>query len=267
MKRASPRATPGHLISRRVMKGAVQVKKQFSLVALTLAILLVSTLSPAWAKNMTWSGTVDDTVDIVISGRSVTYRNVTGGGVHNKSFQFNNNLPPYFQNARLDNAFGRGSINIVNRQNGQIVVRIQDPLPGSSNYRFTLRWEDNGGGDGNGIGITVPNGNGSNGGNNNWNGGSNSVRWQGQVEGVEDIHIVGRNVTWNLVTGTGSWNVRYNLNGALPARAVRVSLNRRQGRGSVYIVEQPNYNNNFICTIRIVDKAFGAGQYDITATW
>ena len=244
------------------------MKKTLTLITLTLTTLLVSMISPVWAGSMNWSGRVDDNVNIVIRGRNVQYRQVTGDGVRNDTYHFNNSLPSNFRNARLDNAFGRGQIKIINRQNGEVVVRIQDPQDGASDYRFTLRWDEGGGnGDNPQFGINTPNNGNNNGGGSSNGTGYNSVRWQGQVEGVEDIHIVGNNVTWNLVTGTGSWNVRYNQNGRLPARSVRVTLTKRQGRGNVYISEQPSYDNNYICTVRIVDRQFGAGQYDLTLSW
>jgi hypothetical protein len=244
------------------------------LAALAFVVGLFCHVSPAFAGSITWSGKVDDNVDIVIRGNSVSYQNITDAGLQNTAFRFNGGIFPEFSNLRLENVSGRGTVTIFRRSrpNGEAIVRIQDPQLGAGFYRFTLAWDDNGtmatsGGpfQGNANGTYEGNTNGVNG---NGNGpGKNSLHWHGTVAGAEAVHVQGSTVTWNRVNGTGAWAMSFDLNGRMPPRAVTISVIKNRGRGNVYVLRQPTPENGYKFTIRIEDDMPGSDTYDFTATW
>jgi hypothetical protein len=268
------------------------MNKQILLLALALLALMAGASAPVRAdsNNLTWSGEVDDKLEIVIRGRSLYYRNVTGNRPRDIDYDFDDSLPAREVNVRLDRRSGRGSIDLIerpNRNNGySAVVRIHDPQAGSSRYSFTLRW-DNNSGSGNWGGNGGNNGNwGGNGGSGgNWGGGNNNggdwsggggwdnsvgrrtIRWTGRVDGTNDIRIQRDDVQWRKVDGRGAWDVRYQVGEPLPYQQINVRIDKRRGRGSVYVLTQPGRQNNYTLTIRVVDKDPGDDYYDFSVRW
>lgn len=240
--------------------------KKVSGALLSLLIIALGVISPAMARSgtVTWSGRVDDKLEIVISGRSVSYRNISGNKPTDINYRFSETMPSENMNIRVIRRTGRGSVTVSqspNRVNGYAaVIRIDDPNGGSDRYEFEMRWDTNGN-NGNGNGYN----NGNNG--NNGNVGSGEIRWSGRVDGAEDIRIKGSNVSWSRVEGNGATNVNFRVGSPLPSRAVTCNVNKRQGRGQVYVRQQPNSGNNYFCIIRVVDKASGDDFYDFTLRW
>ncbi len=240
--------------------------KKVSGALLSLLIIALGVISPAMARSgtVTWSGRVDDKLEIVISGRSVSYRNISGNKPTDINYRFSETMPSENMNIRVIRRTGRGSVTVSqspNRVNGYAaVIRIDDPNGGSDRYEFEMRWDTNGN-NGNGNGYN----NGNNG--NNGNVGSGEIRWSGRVDGTEDIRIKGSNVSWSRVEGNGATNVNFRVGSPLPSRAVTCNVNKRQGRGQVYVRQQPNSGNNYFCIIRVVDKDNGDDFYDFTLRW
>ncbi len=48
---------------------------------------------------------------------------------------------------------------------------------------------------------------------------------------------------------------------------VNVRVDKRDGRGRVFIVQQPNRRNNFTTIVQIVDSKGGADSYRFTLHW
>jgi hypothetical protein len=253
--------------------------KKVSGALLSLLIIALGVISPAMARSgtVTWSGRVDDKLEIVISGRSVSYRNISGNKPTDINYRFSETMPSENMNIRVIRRTGRGSVTVSqspNRVNGYAaVIRIGDPNGGSDRYEFELRWDTNGNNNGNnngngnyGGGSNNGNGNGYNNGNSG-NVGNGEIRWSGRVDGAEDIRIKGSNVSWSRVEGNGATNVNFRVGSPLPSRAVTCNVNKRQGRGQVYIRQQPNSGNNYFCIIRVVDKDSGDDFYDFTLRW
>lgn len=243
-------------------------------VLILLSLLAVAPASVRADSGLNWSGVVDDKLEIVVRGRNVFYRNITGDRPQNINADMDGRLPARNVDVRLDRRNGRGSIDIIerpNRNNGYAaIVRINDPQAGAARYNFTLRWNDNGDGGGNG-GSGGNWGGGNNGGNNGggWdnNVGNNAIRWSGRVDGVNDVRIQGNNVKWFKVEGRGAWDVNYRVGDRLPNAQTNVRIDKRRGRGSVYILTPPGRQNNYTLTIRVVDKDSGDDFYDFTARW
>ncbi len=111
---------------------------------------------------------------------------------------------------------------------------------------------------------------GWNGGNGSWNGGWNGggrLHWSGGVDDQVEIRIQGNRVDNVNVTGDGLRDVRADLSGQLPRRDVSLHVDKREGRGTVSVVQQPSAWNNYTAVIRIRDTRAGMGYYDVDVTW
>jgi hypothetical protein len=93
---------------------------------------------------ISWSGSVDDTVNVYVQGGRVWEQVVSGQGLGGVNARVFNPLPPQREVVSLTNVRGRGQVWIVqqpHRRNGYTaIVRIRDPQPGRSNYHFRLIW-------------------------------------------------------------------------------------------------------------------------------
>jgi hypothetical protein len=94
------------------------------------------------------------------------------------------------------------------------------------------------------------------------------LRWSGNIDDVTDIIISGRRVQYRTRSGAPVRDARYDLRGAaLPNREVDVSIGVQQGRGTVYVVQQPSRSNNYTAIIRVSDQRSGYGAYDFDVVW
>ncbi|MCY7375765.1 MAG: hypothetical protein LH472_07315 [Pyrinomonadaceae bacterium] len=97
--------------------------------------------------------------------------------------------------------------------------------------------------------------------------GGGSVEWSGTVDDTVQIRIRNGNVRTRVLTGRAYNNEDYNFNGREPRRNADVRVEKRDGRGRVYVVQQPNRQNNFTTIIQIIDSKGGADRYRFTAYW
>ncbi len=98
------------------------------------------------AGSLSWSGRVDDVVEIQISGRRVDA--ITRSGVRVSDVNSNirgNGLPNRNTNLRIEQRSGRGSIAVIQQPsswNGYTaIIRINDSRSGAAYYDFTAYWE------------------------------------------------------------------------------------------------------------------------------
>lgn len=93
------------------------------------------------------------------------------------------------------------------------------------------------------------------------------MTWRGRVD--DDIRITIRGGTADVETigGTPYYDAQPNFTASLPPRRVNVRLTAKQGRGEVYIEQQPSRENNFACVVRIKDSRGGAADYQFELTW
>jgi hypothetical protein len=98
---------------------------------------------------------------------------------------------------------------------------------------------------------------------------SGSLDWRGTVDDTVRLVIRSRNVRVRTITGTPYNDSTYDFNGGSPDRFnnARVRVDKRDGRGRVYVVEQPSRRNNFRTVIQIDDPKGGADRYRIRVYW
>ncbi len=96
---------------------------------------------------------------------------------------------------------------------------------------------------------------------------SGSMQWSGTVDDVVQIRIRNRNARSRTISGRGYNDDNFNFNGRAPRQNANVSVDKRDGRGRVYIVQQPSRRNNFTTIVEIVDKKGGPDRYRFTLNW
>ena len=262
-------------------------------------IAITSSSAAADQPLFTWAGTVDREVYIVMHGNDIS----TQGRDANLPYQarVSSAIPRGRGDVEVRVEEGRGNVAVIEQpsaSNGyRAVIRVQDPSGGADRYRLTAFWRDNGSVDRNGRDDgdrydrydkkdkrekkskheqdrddddrRYDRG--------RWDnrnpraddiGGPGVLRWSGLVDDVAEIRIQGRRVDMITRSGAPLQNVNSDINGAgLPRRDVRVDVDQRSGRGSVYVVQQPNASNGFTAIIRLEDRRSGAAFYDFNARW
>ncbi|BDI33882.1 hypothetical protein CCAX7_59330 [Capsulimonas corticalis] len=114
--------------------------------ALALTIAAGTMSVQANAASLRWSGDVDDTAVIKVSGNDVRVH-ANAEGVRNDRFDFRGGaLPSRPVIVTLREADGRGGVRLAQQpseRNGYTaVVRITDKDPGRNHYDFVLQWND-----------------------------------------------------------------------------------------------------------------------------
>ncbi|MEZ5346202.1 MAG: hypothetical protein R2681_11690 [Pyrinomonadaceae bacterium] len=210
--------------------------------------------------GMSWSGNVDNLVQISIRGRSASVRTLEGQRVRNVNYNFQTSLPNREVNVEVRKRDGRGSVKVIQQparfNNYTAIVEIHDSSGGSDNYRFDLTWENRFGNDDGWFG----NNNGS-------NSSGPEMTWSGNVDDVIRISISGRRARVSRLSGRSPYNIRTNFDDALPRNNVVVTLRKREGRGSVRIIEQPRANNGYTAVVEIDDSRGGSDFYSFELNW
>jgi hypothetical protein len=94
--------------------------------------------------SLEWRGRVDDRVQLVIRGRSVEERTLSGARLAEGRAAFSSGLPAVPVRVSVRNLAGRGEVRVVqqpSRQNGYTaIVEIYDPTRGVQEHRLQLTW-------------------------------------------------------------------------------------------------------------------------------
>lgn len=93
------------------------------------------------------------------------------------------------------------------------------------------------------------------------------VIWKGTVDGRVQLLIRGDTVEVRTLSGLDNGAGTYNFTSALPARNIRVEAERKKGRGSVKMVQQPSKSNAYTAIVEIYDSGGGARQYEVDVYW
>ena len=94
-----------------------------------------------------------------------------------------------------------------------------------------------------------------------------SMEWSGTVDDVTQIVIRNRNARTRHISGRFYDDYRFNFDGRAPRQNVNVRVDKRSGRGRVFIVQQPNRRNNWATIVQIDDSKGGADRYRFTLYW
>ena len=268
---------------------------------LSFAVPLLAAGAPALlAQNrtlFTWTGRVDREVQISMRGRDVWTNSGDGG---RSRVRVESMLPRTDGYVRVEAQDGRGDVSVIQQpaswNDYTTIVRVRDRNSGSDRYQLLAYWEsrygDNRGGYGRGNGNNggYGRGNGNNGNgrwgrddddddrdqglppridprdrsNGGWNNGSGAaLRWSGSVDSDVEIRLSGRRVDERALSGGETRDERSSVIGnGLPRRDVQLVIAQRQGRGTVYVAQQPTAYNGYTAVIRVRDPQGGYGYYD-----
>lgn len=203
------------------------------------------------AGSAYWNGRVDDRANIVIRGNTIYAENVSGNQTTTSSQNVRGSLPRRATNVTVNKRDGRGIVSIIqqpNRSNNfTAIIQIYDPKSGSGNYKIEASWVG-------AANVEEPYQSGS-------------VSWRGRVDQTVNILISGSDVQSIDVATTGLWSVSHNINGYLARRPGSISAYKRKGRGTVTVLQQPTWENDFTAIVQIFDPNGGADNYEVDISW
>lgn len=202
-------------------------------------------------NNIFWTGRVDDRVNISITGATVQSVAVSGSEVSRVDYRLNNTLPRRAVNVSVRKTKGRGDVFVVqqpNRDNNYTaIVQVNDSKGGASDYQLEVGWETSK--------VEEPYQPGR-------------VYWSGRVDNKVHVIIEGDYVRSIDMAGTGMSNVNFNLTGYLARRNGNVITARKlRGRGSVQVIQQPSWDNDFTTIVQILDPDRSSDDYQIEISW
>jgi hypothetical protein len=96
---------------------------------------------------------------------------------------------------------------------------------------------------------------------------SGRISWRGRVDDDVRIVIRGGRADVETIGGTPFYDASTNFGSSLPRRRVNVRVEKRRGRGEVFIEQQPTRENDFSAVIRIRDPRGGASDYEFDVIW
>ena len=274
--------------------------------ALALSLTAAVTPASAQQQRslFTWNGHVDREVLIVMRGRDVSTRAPNEERGRERT-RLDGVLPRAEGVVTVDVRGGRGDVDVVqqpsSRNDYTTIVRIRDERPGDDRYRVAAYWRPTSYGDGRGNDRDGRyderddrrgrggwgrgrdrnddydrddrrgNGGGWGNGNGRWgsgNGYSGAIAWRGQVDDVVEVRVQGRRVDYVTRSGATVRDVQTRVSGnGLPERDVSVTIRNSQGRGKIWVAQQPSARNGYTAVIRIQDPQGGFGYYDFQAAW
>ena len=94
-----------------------------------------------------------------------------------------------------------------------------------------------------------------------------SMEWSGTVDDVIQIRIRNRNARIQHISGRAYYDSDSYFSGRAPRENTNASVDKRDGRGRVFIVQQPNRRNNWTTIVQINDNKGGPDRYRFTVYW
>lgn len=111
-------------------------------------------------------------------------------------------------------------------------------------------------------------GGGNTGGGNTGGGGATGrAFWRGMVDDVVQLEIRGRSIEVRTISGRAYPEGNYSFTLPLPTRGVTVGVEKKSGRGTVEVIQQPSRSNDFTTIIQIRDRDGGAREYQLEIFW
>lgn len=207
-------------------------------------------------NTATWGGRVDDRANIIIRGGSIRSEDASGTGLQVAYQNINGSLGRRATTVSARRTGGRGSVIVIQQPSRfndfTAIVQVVDTRGGADDYRVEISWT--GGGFGGGPIVDDPYRSGS-------------VRWSGRVDQTASIIISGGDVETRDESGTGVSNVNFNITGVLVRRSGSVTVRKRNGRGTVRVLQQPSRDNDFTAIVQIFDPGSGADNYELDINW
>lgn len=90
------------------------------------------------------------------------------------------------------------------------------------------------------------------------------LHWAGNVDDQLEIRIQNGRVDYRTISGNQPTNIRASLGNVDMSRGGSVAVVQNQGRGQVYVAQQPSQWNGYTTVLRVRDPQGGYGYYDFT---
>ena len=94
-----------------------------------------------------------------------------------------------------------------------------------------------------------------------------TLNWSGRVDNRVNIVIRGSTFTTQTIAGRTLGGVSGRMSGALPRRQAQLSVRKLDGRGSVFVIQQPNRVNGYTAIVQISDPRSSDDNYRILVSW
>jgi hypothetical protein len=93
------------------------------------------------------------------------------------------------------------------------------------------------------------------------------LSWQGTID--DEVHLIirGNTAQTKTISGTEYADAFFSFSSPLPSANLRVFVNKKDGRGSAKVIQQPTADNDFTAIIQILDKSGGAREYGLEIYW
>lgn len=235
-----------------------------------------------------WNGRVDREVQIVMRDGNVWTNDIGRTEPGRARSRAMGVLPRENGEVTLQVTNGRGNVDVIQQPSARnsytTIVRIRDPQSGADNYRVAAYWQGYSNGDvydrnrGARMGRgRNPNGvyRGDNDGDDDDRGqsrggygqygnyGRSVLHWSGNVDNELEIRIQNGRIDYRTISGQQPTSIRADRgNVDLGRTDARVTVSQNQGRGSVWVAEQPSSWNGYTTVIRVRDPQGGYGYYD-----
>ncbi|MGI9056536.1 MAG: hypothetical protein ACR2F2_12125 [Pyrinomonadaceae bacterium] len=93
-----------------------------------------------------------------------------------------------------------------------------------------------------------------------------TIDWSGRVDNRVNIEIRGNEITNRIVAGRFVQGYQ-NMSGVLPRRNATVSVSKLAGRGTAFVLQQPDRNNNFTAIVQVSDPRNSDDEYRLQIRW
>jgi hypothetical protein len=197
-----------------------------------------------------WTGRVDDRVSISLQGSDVRNVDVSGTGMRSVSHQIKGSLPKRPAEVFVKKTGGRGDVSVIqqpNRLNDYMaIIQVSDPRPEDDKYKLEITWVV----DTKEEPYT-----------------EGKLFWTGRIDQTAQVKISGDKFQNVDVSQTGLTSLFSNLTGSLARRVGKVSVNKIKGRGSITVIQQPDWDNDFTAIVQINDEQIGASDYNFEVIW
>jgi hypothetical protein len=243
------------------------------------------------AELFEWTGEVDREIQVVMRGSNVWTNTVGQNERPRARTRTYNRLPGENGQVYVQMTSGRGRADVIqqpSRQNNYTtIVRILDDRSGSADYRIAAYWQGYSNGDVYGRGrdeYDDRDGRGGRAGRGGRGGRGGDVyrgrdrddddrrdrrsrgealHWTGNVDGDLEIRLQNGRVDYRNLSGARPTGIRSNV-GDVNGRQESYTVQINQGRGDVYVVQQPQQWNGYTTIIRVRDPQSGYGHYDFS---
>lgn len=100
------------------------------------------------------------------------------------------------------------------------------------------------------------------------NNSAGKVFWTGMVDATVQLIIGGSQIRTRTISGQSYPNGVPSFTSPLPNRGnYKIAVKKKDGRGKVKIIQQPNRNNGYTAIVEISDKGGGAKSYTLEISW